>query len=687
MTSSTTETPVDLESYVDTDVRPQDDLFRHVNGRWIAETEIPADRARIGGFIDLRDRSEERVRALIEELGAAAAADGDPEGVAQHAADPAVTDADPAGAAPKIGAVYAMFMDESAIEAAGAEPLAADLDLVRGADDHASLARVMGELQRTGVSGLAGIDVSPGISDPDYLVWFAQDGIGLPDEAYYREAEHAAVREAYAGHVGRLLELVGAVGAGEGAGAAERVLALETRIASSHWDVVATREADKIDNPMSFDELAASAPGLDWTAYRAGLRLPDGDLKLLVATPSALVGAAETWASTPVDDLRVWLSFHAAASRAPFLTKEIVAERFDFAGRTLTGAQENRERWRRGVGLVEGLLGEDVGRLYVARHFPPAHKARMDELVANLVEAYRVSIDELDWMSAGTKERAQAKLAAFTPKIGFPEVVRDSSGLVVTEGDLVGSVRAGRAYWWDDEMARYGTAVDRREWLMTPQTVNAYYNPVWNEIVFPAAILQPPFFDPETDDAFNYGGIGTVIGHEIGHGFDDQGSKFGPDGQLSNWWTEEDRERFMERANALIAQYDGLVPAQLGEGSEASVNGALTVGENIGDLGGLDIGLKAYALALRAQGIDSIDDAPVLDGRSGLQRFFTGWARVWRSKHRDETLRTQMATDPHSPDEFRANVTASNLDAFHRAFDVQPGDGGYRAPEDRVAIW
>ncbi|MGC5628770.1 M13 family metallopeptidase [Georgenia sp. Z1344] len=687
MTSPSTEQPVDLESYVDRGVRPQDDLFRHVNGRWIAETEIPSDRARIGGFVDLRDRSEERVRALIEELGEAAATGEDAGSVAEAGADAAAENPDPAGAAPKIGAVYAMFMDEAAIEAAGAAPLEADLALVRGADDHSSLARVMGELQRTGVSGIAGIDVSPGISDPDYLVWFAQDGIGLPDEAYYREAEHAAVREAYAGHVARLLELVGAVEAGEGAGAAERILALETRIAAHHWDVVATREADKIDNPMSFVELAGSAPGLDWDAYHAGLRLPEGELKLLVATPSALVGAAQTWAETPLEDLKVWLSFHAAASRASLLTEEIVAERFDFAGRTLTGAQENRERWRRGVGLVEGLLGEDVGRLYVARHFPPTHKARMDELVTNLVEAYRVSIDGLDWMSPETKERAQAKLAAFNPKIGYPEIVRDSSGLTVTEGDLVATVRAGRAYWWDDEMSRYGGEVDRREWLMTPQTVNAYYNPVWNEIVFPAAILQPPFFDPETDDAFNYGGIGTVIGHEIGHGFDDQGSKFGPDGQLENWWTDEDRERFMERANALIAQYDGLVPAQLGESSEVSVNGALTVGENIGDLGGLDIGLKAYAIALRAQGVDSLDDAPVVDGRTGLQRFFTGWARVWRSKHRDEVLRTQMSTDPHSPDEFRANVTASNLDAFHRAFDVQPGDGGYRAPEERVAIW
>ncbi|MGO1173854.1 MAG: peptidase M13, partial [Actinomycetaceae bacterium] len=341
MTLENAESTTDYDSFVDPDVRPQDDLFRHVNGRWITETEIPADRSSVGAFIDLRDGSQDRVRAIIEELGAAVEDDAQDAG---------------SGAAAKIGALYAAFMDTVAIEAAGTEPLVADLELITAAADHAALARAMGELQRTGVGGLAGLDVSPGISDPDYLVWFAQDGIGLPDEAYYREDEHAEVRAAYATHIERLLELVGAVGAGEGAAAAERVLSLETAIASHHWDNVRTREADQIDNPMTFDELAASAPGLDWDAYRAGLHLPGGELKLLVATPSALVGAAATWGEASIDDLMAWLTFHTVAARAPYLTEAVVEERFDFAGRTLTGAQENRERWRRGVALVEGLL-------------------------------------------------------------------------------------------------------------------------------------------------------------------------------------------------------------------------------------------------------------------------------------------------------------------------------------------
>jgi putative endopeptidase len=544
----------------------------------------------------------------------------------------------------------------------------------------------MGELQRAGVGGLVGIDVSPGISTPDYLVWFAQDGIGLPDEAYYRQDEFGPVREAYEGHVARLLTLAGVVEGDAATDAARRVLELETRIAAHHWDNVRLREAEQIDNPMTFSEFVASAPGLHWDRYAAGLGLPEGDVDMLVATPSALVGAAQVWAGTPVEDLRLWLSFHAAAARAPYLSEAFVEERFDFAGRTLTGATENRERWRRGVTLVESLLGEDVGRLYVARHFPPGHKAEMDVLVANLVEAYDASISSLDWMGEETRAKAIVKLRAFNPKVGYPEIWKDSTDLVVTS-DLVGTIRAGRSFWWDFEMARYGTDVDRREWHMTPQTVNAYFNPVWNEIVFPAAILQPPFFDPQTDDAFNYGGIGAVIGHEIGHGFDDQGSKFGPDGRLENWWTDEDRERFMERANALIAQYDGLVPTQLGDDTAHTVNGALTVGENIGDLGGLTIALKAYDIALRKKGIDGVTAAPVIDGLTGLQRFFTGWARVWRGKSRDEALRTQMATDPHSPEEFRCRVTASNLAAFHDAFGVTPDDGAYRAPEDRVAIW
>lgn len=681
VTSSPRTSGLDLSS-VDPAVRPQDDLFRAFNGTWLREHEIPADRSVDGAFRVLRDDAEEAVHAIVEE--AAASPD--------DFADPAL--------ARKIGDLYTSFMAADRVEELGSSPLAVDLDLIRSATSPAELAGVLGALQRTGVRGPVGAMIDTDMKDPDaYVVYVAQSGLGLPDEAYYREEQHAEVRARYAEHVTRLLGLAGladlgpdAAGPADGASAGERVLALETKIAAHHWDVVRRRDPQQIYNPTSLADLEATAPGFAWAAWFAAQGVGAEHLGHVVALePDALAGTAALWASEPLADWRLWAAMRVVSARAPYLSAAFVDEAFDFGGRTLSGTPENRERWKRGVSLVEGALGEAVGQLYVERHFPPAHKARMDELVANLLEAYRVSITRLDWMSPATRERALDKLSRFTPKIGYPVRWRDYSALVVDADDLVGNVRRANAFENDREVGKLGGPVDRDEWYMTPQTVNAYYNPGMNEIVFPAAILRPPFFDPDADDAANYGGIGAVIGHEIGHGFDDQGSKFDGTGRLEDWWTDEDRAEFERRTARLGAQYDAYVPAQLAPDGP-HVNGALTMGENIGDLGGLAIALKAYSIAVTG-GPDGVTDgsvdeaAPVLDGFTPTQRVFLGWAQVWRSKGRDAEVRRRIATDPHSPDEFRCNGVVRNLDAFHRAFDVQPGDGAYLAPEERVSIW
>jgi putative endopeptidase len=523
----------------------------------------------------------------------------------------------------------------------------------------------------------------------EYKVYLSQSGLGLPDEAYYREDQYAPVRDKYAPHVARMLRLAG-VGEGLGHGAdfdadeaAARVLALETKLAAHHWDVVKDRDATLTYNPTTLTELAERAPGFDWKAWATALGAPEGAMDaIVVREPSYAEGLAELWQSEPLADWKLWTAFRLVSARAPYLDDATVEANFDFYGRTLSGAQEVRERWKRGVALVEGALGEAVGEQYVARHFPPSHKERMDVLVANLVAAYRESITALDWMTDETKAKALTKLEKFTPKIGYPVKWRDYSALVVEADDLVGNVRRSNAFDLDRELGKVGKPIDRDEWFMTPQTVNAYYNPGMNEIVFPAAILQPPFFDPDADDAVNYGGIGGVIGHEIGHGFDDQGSKYDGDGRLEDWWTAADREEFEKRTKALIAQYDAFVPAQLGPDGQ-HVNGGLTIGENIGDLGGLSIALKAYRIALGG----SLDDAPEVDGLSALQRVFLGWAQVWQSKGRDEEVVRRLATDPHSANEFRCNGVVRNVDEFHATYGVQEGDALWLAPEERVRIW
>ncbi len=652
---------------LDPAVRPQDDLFRHVNGNWLAEHEIPADRAMDGAFRALYDQAEVDVRAIVNDCAEAVAA-----GTAT-------------GTQAQVGGLFESFMDVAAIAAAGVDPLEADLALIDAAQDLAGLTAALGALQRTGGASAVGFWVDNDAKDPDrYVTYLVQSGLGLPDEAYYREDQYAPVRAKYVPHIARMLTLAGAVPAGRTADdAAERILALETALAAHHWDVVKDRDADLTYNPMPLRRLAEDAAGFDWLGWTHALGAPAGSMAdVVVREPEFATGFAALWQSLPLADWKAWLTYHVITARAPYLTDEIVEANFDFYGRTLSGAQEVRDRWKRGVALVQGALGEAVGEQYVARHFPPGHKARMEGIVATLVEAYRRSITDLDWMTAETKAKALAKLDAFTPKIGYPVRWRDYSGLVIDPADVVGNVRRAQAFDQDWQLGKIGKPMDRDEWFMTPQTVNAYYNPGMNEIVFPAAILQPPFFFPDSDDAVNYGGIGAVIGHEIGHGFDDQGSKYDGTGRLEDWWTAEDRTEFERRTAALIAQYDAYRPAQLAADGP-HVNGGLTIGENIGDLGGLAIAIKAYAIALGRP----VDEAPVLDGLTGLQRVFIGWAQAWREKGRDEEVVRRLATDPHSPAEFRCNGVVRNIDEFVRAFDVRPGDALYVAPEDRVRIW
>ena len=652
-------------SALDPAVRPQDDLYAHVNGRWIAQHEIPADRAMDGAFRALHDQAEEQVRDII--IDAAASAAGPAGG----------------GVEAQIGALYASFMAQDTVERLGTTPLRADLALIESADTQAQLTGALGTLQRTGAAGAVGFWVDNDAKDPTtYVVYLNQGGLGLPDESYYRDEQYADVLAAYRPHVARMLSLGGVAKDAAADEAARRVIGLETKLAAGHWDVVKDRDADLTYNPTTLAALAESAPGFDWRAWVLALGAPAGSLDdVVVREPSFAHAFAALWRSEPLEDWKAWMAYQAVSARAPYLSTELVEANFDFYGRTLTGARDLRDRWKRGVGLVQGVLGEAVGKVYVERHFPPAHKERMARLVDNLVEAYRESITVLDWMGEGTKVKALAKLEAFTPKIGYPVTWRDYSRLVLAADDLVGNVRRASAFEQDRELAKIGKPLDRDEWFMTPQTVNAYYNPGMNEIVFPAAILQPPFFDPDADDAVNYGGIGAVIGHEIGHGFDDQGSKYDGAGRLEDWWTPQDRAEFETRTKALIAQYDAFSPVQLG-GSH-HVNGALTIGENIGDLGGLSIAIKAYRIALGAP----LDSAPVLDGFTGLQRVLLGWAQAWQSKGRDEETIRRLATDPHSPNEFRCNGVLSNLDEFYPAYDVAPGDALYLNPAERVRIW
>ena len=639
------------------DVRPQDDLFRHVNGVWLRDAEIPADRARFGAFDELRMESEDRVRKIIDECAASAAT--------------------PGSNARKIGDVYRSFMDEKRIEELGVSPIAKELSEAQSISSIDELAAFLGAQWTRGMSGIFGSFIYADFKDSTtHIAYVSQSGISLPDESYYREAEHESVRTAFIAHMTKMFELAGIADAG---GHAKRVMELETQIASYHWDRVKLREAELNYNKMSFAELQDLSGTFNWELWLEKSQIPSGAFDtLIVRQPPFFEGLSTLMSNFNTAAWQSWLMWNIISEAASYLSSAFVEENFDFFGRTLSGTPEMKERWRRGGSLVEGFLGEAIGELYVEKYFPPAAKQRMLQLVDNLMVAYKQSITDLDWMTEETKEKALVKLSKFVPMIGYPDKWRDYSALEIKADDLVGNLHALAKFELDYMLAKIGKPVDRDEWGMTPQTVNAYYNPVMNRIVFPAGILQAPFFDLEADDATNYGGIGAVIGHEVGHGFDDQGSKYDGDGNINNWWSEKDLSEFENRTKSLIDQYDVLRPEAA---PDVHVNGALTIGENIGDLGGLTIAYKAYKIALEGK------KSEVLSDLSGEQRLFFNWARVWRGKSRPDEARRLITIDPHSPAEFRCNQIVKNLDEFCDAFGVVEGDELFMPKEERVRIW
>ncbi|HXY96246.1 MAG TPA: M13 family metallopeptidase [Steroidobacteraceae bacterium] len=636
----------------DSRVRPGDDFFAYANGAWYASFVIPADHSSYGPFNVLEELSTQRVRTIVEAAAAAHPAAGTPE--------------------QQIGDYYASFMDSEAIEANGLAPAQADLKRISDATTREALARLFA---LPGFASLFDIDLPADLKNPDrYAVVISESSLGLPDRDYYLkdDPQLRAVRENYLAYIAQMLTLAGRADA---AARARDILAFETAAAKVQWPIEKRRDVDATYNPRSREQLLQFAPGFPWGAFLESARLGSRQ-DLVLAELTAIRDLAQLFNRTPVPTLQAWLTFQYLSGHAPYLPRRFDAAHFAFYGGALHGQPEQRERWKRAVDEVDAALGEPVGRLYVAQYFPPDSKARMLALVGDLLAALNERIDALDWMTTATKSRAHEKLATFTLKIGYPDEWKDYSALVIRRDDLLGNVRRAAEWHWNYQVARLDKPVDRAEWQMNPQDINAYYNPSNNEIVFPAAILQPPFFDPNADAAVNFGAIGAVIGHEIGHGFDDQGRKFGPDGGLEDWWTPQDAEVFTARTARLIHEYSAFeaLPG-------LKVNGANTVGENIGDLGGLNMAYEAYRVSLHGA------PAPVIDGLTGAQRFFLAYAQVWRSKYRDGALRELVLSDVHSPDRFRVNGPLPNIDAWYEAFGVQPGDKLYIKPEDRVRIW
>nr|WP_236697451.1 M13-type metalloendopeptidase [Sphingomonas sp. Leaf357] len=639
---------------MDKSVKPGDDWFEYVNGTWAKNTKIPADRSSYGAFAVLRDVSEARLRKLIE---------------GYRPGDTSQPDRT------KIAMLYRGFMDEAAIEKADATPLTQRLAAVKAAASRDDIARLMGQSMGGFGASFFGSGVSDDAKNPDvYALYLRQSGLGLGDRDLYLDAKFKPQVERYQQYVAQLL---GMSGWADPQAAAAKIIAMETKIAQAHWTRAQSRDRDKTYNLMTLAELQAQAPGFPWATFWTATGLSNAE-KVIVAQNTAIPKIAEIFATTDLDTLKAWEAFRTADDIAPMLSKRFVDANFDFRSKFLNGQPQQRERWKRGVAFSERALGEAIGRDYVALYFPPASKAKMDALVGNLRVALGGRIKNLPWMGAATKQEALAKLANFNVKIGYPDTWRDYTALEIRPGDVVGNAERSGRFEYEYRRVRLGKPVDKAEWGMTPQTVNAYYNSVKNEIVFPAAILQPPFFDPKADDAVNYGGIGGVIGHEISHGFDDQGRKSDGKGVLRDWWTAEDAAKFEVQAVKLGAQYeaysfDGLPGVH--------INGRASMGENIGDLGGVLISLDAYHNSLGGK------KAPVIDGYTGDQRFFLGWGQVWRTLFRNEALRQQLVSDPHSPGQIRAINPLRNADAWYKAFDVKPGDKQYLAPADRVRIW
>jgi len=636
----------------DTTVAPGQDFFRYANGGYVERLQITPDRSRFGAFDLLQELSQNRMRAVLETAAADSRATGERG---------------------QVGGLYRSFMDEAKLERLGAKPLQGDLAEVRAARDKSGVARLMGR----GQLGFGGSFFGPGISDDAkapmrYAVYLGQAGLGLPNRDYYLKPEFAAKKAAYETYVGKILTLAGW---SDPAAAAKAIVAMETEIAEASWTLEDRRDDDKTYNPIATAELASFAPGFDWTAFLTSAGLGKVD-RIVLQENTAIPKIAAIFAKTPLDTLKAWQAFNVADQAAPYLSSPFVQAHFEFREKTLQGQPAQRARWKRGVSLVDSQLGEALGKLYVSEYFPPQSKAKMEALVANIRQAMKGRIEKLDWMSPATKARALEKLAKLNVKIGYPDKWRDYSALVIKDGDLYGNIERAVAFDWNRQVNRLDQPVDRSEWDMTPPTVNAYYQPTRNEIVFPAAILQPPFFDPEGDPAVNYGGIGGVIGHELTHAFDDQGRKSDGDGRLTDWWTPEDAAKFDARAEVLGKQYSAFqaLPG-------AYVNGRQTMGENIADLGGLLLALDAYRASLNGR------PAPMVDGLTGDQRVFLGWAQVWRGKLREDRARQLLVVDVHAPMEARVDIPTRNIDSFYAAFGVKPGDPMYVQPEQRARIW
>ncbi len=641
---------------LDKTARPQDDLYRHVNGAWLAKTQIPADHGAYGGFYEAIDRTQERLREIVE---TAAKAPNKASGSDDQ----------------KLGDFHTAFMDEARVNQLGTKPLEPELARIDALTTKADLARHMARMLMLNMTTPVGGFVDGDAQDPKTSVlYLSQSGLGMPDRDYYikDDPKLREYRQKYEAFVARVLTLAGQPAP---AVAAREIFTLETRLARASWTNVESRDAVKTYNKVALSDLPKQFPGVDWAAWTQELGVT-GASAVIVAQPSFFKAMASAMNQMPVDRWKPYLKFHTAAALAPYLSADFVEARFDFYGRTLQGVTEMQPRWKRAVNNLDTALGELLGKVYVDRYFKPEAKARMERLVENLRAAFREGIDALEWMGPETKKEAQAKLAAFRPKIGYPSKWRDYSRVEIKPDDLVGNMM--RAWMAESlyQLNKAGKPIDPEDWGMTPQTVNAYYNPVRNEIVFPAAILQPPFFDMDADDAVNYGGIGGVIGHEMGHGFDDQGRRYDAKGQLRDWWTAKDGEEFMRRAKGLVAQYSAMeaLPG-------LKVNGELTLGENIGDLTGVTISHRAYELSLGGK------PAPVIDGMKGDERFFSGWVQAWRAKYRDDALRQQVLSNPHAPDMMRGNGPLPNVAAFYTTFGVKEGDKMWLAPDQRVKIW
>jgi predicted metalloendopeptidase len=642
---------------LDTSVRPQDDFYRFVNGKWLANTAIPADRSNYGAFALLEDGAEQDLKSILDEASAANAPTGSDE--------------------QKVGDFYASFLDETNVESRGLAPLADELKRIDEIKTKQDVARYVGYSHRLSVRQPFVYYVSVDRKNStQYTGVLAQSGLGMPDRDYYLsdDARMKGIREKYQVYI---KDLLAAADTPQADAVAGKIFQIETKIAQSHWTRVQNRDAQKTYNRFEVAQLPQLMPGFDWNAFFAGADIPvDRTQALIVAQPSYFEALGKLIADTPLEDWRGYFRYKLLNTYAPDLSAKFAQLHFEFNDRTVSGIEELKTRWKRAVDTVEGSVGDLAGKMYVERHFSPEAKRRMDELVANLLQAYSRGIDSLEWMTPATKQRAHEKLARFNTKIGYPQKWRDWSKLEVRRDDLVGNEMRASAVAFDRNLAKLGGPIDRTEWSMTPQTVNAYYSPPMNEIVFPAAILQPPFFNIAADDAINYGAIGAVIGHEISHGFDDQGRRYDGAGNLNDWWASEDSAEFTKRTEQLGAQYSALSPVP-----GMSVNGDLTMGENIADVAGLAMAYRAWQLSLQGK------RAPVIDGFTGEQRFFIGWAQGWARKYREDELRRRLLTDPHSPSEYRTNVVVANVPEFYSAFEVEPGDRMYRAPSERVRIW